>query len=784
MTVLVDAVLNRESSSRSRGALRSVAFIGTYVPRRCGIATFTDDLVTALVSVPQRTEIRVVALNDTIAGYPYPDHVDFEINQNHLRDYSVAADYLNTNRIDVACVQHEFGIYGGPDGAHILKLIQQLRMPVVTTLHTILKDPTPSQKKVVADLASLSDRIVTMSETGRRFLVEIYGLDSEQITLVPHGIPDMPFVDPSFYKDQFGVEGKKVILTFGLLSPNKGIENVIRALPRIAERHGDVVYIVLGTTHPHVRKVAGEEYRHSLEQLALDLGVEDRVIFKDRYVTITELCEFLGAADIFVTSYLNEDQIVSGTLAYALGAGKAVVSTPYWHASEILAEGRGRLVPFGDHRATGDAIIELFDDETAHDAMRKRAYTYSQESTWHRVGSRYMEIFTEVCRERERKPKFSPELQRNTTFLPDIDLSHLRRLTDSTGILQHAVYFVPNRDHGYCTDDNARALIVTTLAEPHLPGGSGLAELNVRYLAFLQHAFDRKRGVFRNFMSYDRRWIDDGRSTDNHGRAIWALSTAGAKLADERLRVIACNLLHDALPAMEHAIDTRTISFALLGLVRYLIHYEGDSAAKRMRDFLVSRLWDEFERNGKDPEWLWPEDRLTYANARLPHALLKAGHQIDREDMVQAALRSLAWLMKVQTAGERFSPVGNAGWYPRGGTKALFDQQPIEADASVAACVAAFEITGDRRWFDRALLAFQWFLGRNDLKQPLYDHATGGCRDGLSPAGPNENQGAESTLVWLSSLIQMHVLQAAGELLWEREREVDRLVQTVGSGGN
>jgi glycosyltransferase involved in cell wall biosynthesis len=753
---------------RSLDALRSIGLIGTYVPRRCGIATFTNDLATGIDQAARGLHVEIVAMNDDRAGHDYPGEVGFEIGQNELADYRVAADHLNASRIDVVSVQHEFGIFGGSDGAHILKLIGELRMPVVTTLHTVLEKPSPGQRKVVTELAALSDRLVVMSEKGSEFLSRVYQVDPRRICVVPHGIPDMPFVDPNFHKDQFDVEGKKTLLTFGLVAPNKGIENVIRALPAIVARHPDVVYIVLGATHPHVKKASGEAYRLSLQQLARDLGVDDRVLFHDRYVDRETLCEFLGAADLYVTPYLNEEQIVSGTLAYAMGAGKAIVSTPYFYATEMLAEGRGVLVPFADSEALARSVIELLDDESARTAMRKRAYTFSRGAVWAEVGRRYLDIFAGVRWERQHRPRrlVSIAARQRATALPDIDLRHLRRLTDETGILQHAKYHVPDREHGYCTDDNARALIVAISAEQHLTTTGELDELVVGYLGFLRHAYNATHRTFRNFMGYDRRWLEERGSPDSHGRAVWALGIAAAELRDERLRCFASELFHDALAALDDATDLRAQAFALVGLTAYLARYGGDTAVKRSRALLAERLFKAFDEGSTDPEWVWPEPVLTYANASLPQALIEAGAQLENGDMVERGLRALEWLTGVQTIDGRFSPVGNQGFYEKGGRRARFDQQPIEADATVVACSAAFRVTGSRIWLDRAWTAFRWFFGHNDVGQGLYDHGTGGCRDGLHATRVNDNEGAESTLAWLHSLLQMHALQAAGELGW------------------
>ena len=745
---------------------RRMALLGTYQPRQCGIATFTSDLAHSLaVEVPDAS-VLVVAMNDIPSGYRYPPEVRFEIGQNQLADYRLAAEFLNMNRVDVVCVQHEYGIFGGPEGEHVMILLGALRMPVVTTLHTILRDPTAAQRRVLRDLAAVSDRLVTMSERGGRFLREVYGIPESKIAFIPHGVPDMPFVDPNYYKDQFGVEGKRVILTFGLLSPNKGIENVIRALPDVIRRHPEVVYLVLGATHPHVKKIHGESYRLQLQQLATELGVDEHVVFHNRFVELSELCEFLGAADIYVTPYLNEAQIVSGTLSYAMSTGKATISTPYWYATEMLAENRGRIVPFGDPEAIAEQINALLDDEIELHAIRKRAYTYCRSHVWKEVARRYLEVFEEVRRERQREPRpvyLAPSIRASAVTLPQIRLSHMQRLTDDVGILQHATYSTPNRSHGYCTDDNARALVVATRAQEYLPDTERLAELSVRYLSFLQHAFNPDRGTFRNFLGYDRRWLEEEGSQDSQGRALMALGVSVARSGDDQLRAAATQLFQRAAPAMERLTSPRAVAFALAGAHYYMQTVPGDSFIKRLRVLLADRLMDGFRR-GASEEWPWPEEIVTYSNASLPAGLLLSGRDLERHDMIEMGLRSLQWLLSVQLMDGHFVPVGNDGWFSSSGRRARFDQQPVEAETTIDACIWAFRITGDRQWLDHTTRVFQWFLGQNDLGVPLCDHVTGACFDGLQASAVNQNQGAEATLAWLNSLIQMHMLQAEGLL--------------------
>jgi glycosyltransferase involved in cell wall biosynthesis len=754
-----------ESDVRHSEGIDSVAVIGNYLPRLCGIATFTTDLVEALSAESPDINCWAVAMNDKPEGYAYPEKVRFVVNQNRLADYSMASEFLNISQIDIVCVQHEYGIFGGQAGSHLLKLLGELRMPVVTTLHTVLKDPAPEYREVMHRLSDLSDKLIVMSWKACDFLKDIYAVPEEKIAFIHHGIPDTPFIDPNFYKDKFGVEGKKVLLTFGLLSPNKGIENALQALPSIIKKYPDVTYIILGATHPHILKEHGEEYRISLQQLVRKLDIGDHVIFKNRFVELKELCEFLGAADIYLTPYLEEAQITSGTLAYAMGTGKAVISTPYWYATEMLAEGRGIIVPFKNPDAIAEHIIGLLANDVNLHAMRKNAYTFCREAIWKEVSRRYLEVFNEVRLNRSRYPRprhlYIEKIKSITNFeLPEIKLDHLKNLTDDAGILQHATHTVPNRDHGYCTDDNARALMVAAMGRKYLDtDGMSFDSLSSQYLSFLMHSFNPEKGRFRNFMTYTRQWIEEVGSEDAHGRALWGIGKAVAFLDDPGQMAMSMTLFNKAMKAVEHFESPRAIAFALVGIHAYLHKFSGDSEARGVREIIANRLFDQFN-NIATEDWPWLEDSLNYANGKLPHALLLSGQWMQRSDMIDMGLRSLKWLLTIQTEDNHFVPIGNNGWYKKEGTKARFDQQPVEANAMIEACVEAFNITRDKTWIDNAVMCFNWFLGHNDLNMPLYDPKTGGCRDGLMADGINQNEGAESTLAWLLSLMTLQKIYA------------------------
>ena len=756
--------------SQSKVSLPSrIAVIGNYLPRHCGIATFTTDLCSAISAEYGTARLLALPVNDTEEGYDYPSRVRWSLAQDDVASYREAAKFLNFNNIDMVCLQHEYGIFGGPAGSHILHLLRDLKMPVVTTLHTVLREPDPNQLMVMEEIVELSDRLIVMSQLSSQFLQEIFKVPGSKIDMVPHGVPDLPFLDPNFYKDRFGVEGKAVLLTFGLLSPNKGIENVIQALPQILSKHKNVAYVVAGATHPHILRREGEKYRASLQALAKKVGVEAQVIFHNRFVSPEEMVEFIGAADIYITPYRHEAQVVSGTLAYALGAGKAIISTPYWHAIELLDDRRGALVPFQNPDAIANKTVELLDTPAIRHAMRKRAYLFAREMVWKRVAQGYMESFARVRSDRMEAPKVqfaARMIPKSLDQLPELKLNHLNRLTDDTGIQQHSIFTIPNRREGYTTDDNARALILAVLLgqeEKHQCGNitPSTETSALRYAAFLEHAFNPAKGRFKNFLRYDRRWNEPVGSEDCHGRALWALGTVLGRSQDQGLRGAAGRLFEFSLPAVVEFSSPRAWAYALLGIQEYLTSYPGDRDAQKVRSALSRRLLDLYELIRR-PDWKWFENVLAYGNARLPQALLLVGSAGSDDGMISAGLESLDWLSQTQHCeiNRHFVPIGSQGFYHQNGEKARFDQQPLEAAGAVSACLQAYRMTGDSRWRSQAWSAFNWFLGDNDLQLPLYDSVTGGCRDGLHPDRANENQGAESTLSFLTALLEMRSLQA------------------------
>jgi len=740
--------------------IRRVAMLGNHLPRQCGIATFTTHLSEAVASAAPDLDCFVLAMNDGLHKHAYPGRVRFELSDSDTGAYTRAADFLNVNAVDVLSVQHEYGIFGGKAGGHVLTLLRELRMPIVTTLHTILTAPNPHQRRVMDELTSLSDRLVVMTNGSADILREVHGVSAQKIDMIPHGIPSVPF---SGSKDRLGVEGRPLILTFGLLGPDKGIEHVIDALPTILSHYPDAVYIVLGATHPHIVERHGETYRLMLEERAKQLGVDGNVIFHNRFVSQAELCEFLAAADIYITPYLNPEQITSGTLAYALGAGKAVISTPYAYAKELLADGRGILVPWRDSSAIASEIVGLLDDPEKRLTLRLRAAEHGRAMLWPAVGQSYLQSFERARVEHAQRLRTAfraRTLATRPAELPQVNLEHVAVMTDDTGMLQHATFNVPRYGEGYCVDDNARALIVMTLLEDAGSDEPKLVRtLASRYLAFVSNAFNAPLGRFRNFMSHARVWREDEGSEDSHGRALWALGTVVGCSADPGRHSLAGALFHAALPAVSRFTSPRAWAFTLLGIEQYLRAFEGDRNVQASGKAIAERLMGLF-KSADGPEWPWFENSVTYCNARLPQALIATASWTGDAEMAATGLRSLEWLTAIQrTAEGYFAPVGTNGFFERGSTAAVFDQQPVDACATVSACMHAFRTTGDQRWADQARRAFTWFLGQNQLHQALYDPLSGGCRDALHADRLNENQGAESTLSFLLALMDMRAFE-------------------------
>jgi glycosyltransferase involved in cell wall biosynthesis len=750
--------------------LRRIAFIGNSSPRRCGIATFTTDLQQAVAGTSLALDTCIIAMNDTEAGYDYPASVRFEINEGAMNDYVRAAAFINAGRYDIVSLQHEFGIFGGEAGGYVVELLSRLTMPIVTTLHTVLSHPSPAQRDVLNRIVDASAKVIVMAEKGRELLRDVYNVPANKIEVIAHGIPDFDFVAPDAAKAMLGYVGKSVILTFGLLNPNKGIEVMIEAMPAILERAPNAVYVVLGATHPNLVRNHGEAYREQLQARVRALGIAQSVVFTNQFVDLPTLLQFIAMCDVYATPYLNEAQMTSGTLAYSFGLGKAVVSTPYWHAQELLADGQGVLVPFNDKEVIGNEIASLLTNDAKRDAMRARAYTNSRAMTWARTALRYMGAFEHALRTHARARVMHRSLSLpapDTHDLPALRTQHFLALCDDTGLFQHAVHNVPNRSHGYCVDDNARGLLLASAL--NAPGEVSLPERVTSTLAaFIQHAWNPDVGRFRNFMGFDRRWLEEIGSEDSHGRTLWALGACARNDASASRRRWAATLFSQALPAMAEMSSPRAWAFALLGIDHYLRAHAGampptgwDTPLKMQRA-LADRLLALLTTHART-DWVWFESTLAYDNARLCEALIVTGASTRTHMYLDSGRKTLRWLMHIQTApAGHFRPVGTEGFTDSAQRPRAFDQQPLEASAAIAACEAAWHSDGSGAWHAEAARAFAWFLGSNDLLVPVVDLETGSCCDGLHRDRPNENRGGESAVSYLLALVQMRAMARRG----------------------
>lgn len=736
-----------------------ISIISSYTPRLCGIATFTHDLTTSIKTISEKGEnlINIGAINDDADGYKYSSDVRFEIKENTVNDFRDAAYYLNLSDSDVICIQHEYGLYGGDAGSNILYLTERLRKPLVTTLHTILEKPTGEQLKVMKELGELSSYLIVQSKRSEQMLKDIYKVPTEKIKFISHGAHDVPFLDTAYNKDKFQLAGKKVILTFGLLSPDKGLEDGINALSYVVKEHPEAMYIILGATHPNVKRYNGEAYRYSLEHLVKKLGLEKNVIFINRFVETQELLDFIMLSDIYLSPYHIKEQIVSGTLTYAMACGKAIISTPYWHAEELLANEKGILVPFKDPESMGKAISYLISDEDKRNELRKNAYAAGREITWPKIGKKYLEVFHNAVEEFKRTDKLTilPANDKNIPALPELNFTYLKNFTDSTGIFQHATYSIPNRNEGYCTDDNARALLVAVMNKYAQDDDSLDAQI-ATYVTFVHHSFNVKNSLFRNFMSYERKWLEEAGSEDCNGRIIFVLGYIIKNTESNSMLSLVKSLFDRSIKHMLAFKSPRAIAYIIMGCVMYLSRFAGAVDIKKINKTLSDKLLDFYTR-ASSPEWHWFEEYLTYDNARLSQALLMSGRLTKNKEYTEAGLESLNWLYNTLYDTEKncLSIVGNNGWFLKGGTKAKYDQQPIEIPAMIDACYTAYSLTGENEWIDRLGIAFSWFLGNNDRQEPLCDLTTGACFDGLNSAMINQNQGAESTISWLHSLLNM-----------------------------
>ncbi|MEX2428575.1 MAG: glycosyltransferase family 4 protein [Bacteroidales bacterium] len=744
-----------------------IVYIGTYPPRECGIGTFTMNLYKSMVTdsvvaegsnmlKEDAIEGYIVAMNDHDQTYNYPEEVKLTIRQEYQRDYLEAVKFINLSGADVCILEHEFGIFGGQNGLYILPLIHRLQIPLIVTLHTIVKNPSYNETAVLQQICKIAHKVVVMSHKAIELLTGVYDVDSAKIAFIEHGVPDIQFSQEQS-KKEFKLENKKLLLTFGILSRNKGIETAIESLPKVIEKFPEVIYMVLGKTHPNVLRHAGEEYRNYLHLLVKNLNLGDHVVFLNEFIEQRELFKYLSASDIYITPYLNEAQITSGTLSYAVGIGSAVISTPYWHASELLADGRGRFFNFKDSDELSRILMDLLANPEALKKIRKKAYDYGKSITWPKSGAKYIALTKQILSD---KPQISSKAETliDPLLLPPFSLVHIKRLTDDTGIIQHAKFGIPNLKEGYCLDDNARALLMVlmTYRQTKDKFALNLAPIYLSYIHYMQN----KDGTFRNFLSFNRNFLDDVGSEDSFGRTIWALGYLIGNAPNDAYYQTGKLVFFDALPNFEKLQSIRGIANTMLGISYYLKANPSDeSMIESLRD-LARKIIYQYEGN-RSPKWNWFEPLLAYDNGILPLALLHAAEILDDDKIYNIALETMDFLTGITVNEGYLSIIGNENWYKKEGKRSMFAQQPVDALAMILMYHQAFHLTKDKDYLTKLFSCFMWFLGENDLRMSLFDFETKGCCDGLEHYGVNRNQGAESSLAYLIS--HLVVLQAFEE---------------------
>ena len=721
-----------------------ILYMSTFPPRECGIATFTQDLTKAFDNkFAPIIKSKILAMNnDDTNIYNYHSDVIYEVSDTDISEYIEMAKEINKKKsIKLVCVQHEFGIFGGEYGSYLIAFLEVINKPVVITFHSVLPGPNEKLKKVVCAIAEKVHHIVVMTEKGIDILRNDYGIKTD-IKLIPHGIPSIDFEKSTKEKTKLGYKNKILLSSFGMMNSGKGYEYVIDALAEVVKKFPNLLYIIVGETHPVIRKKEGEKYRNFLEKKVIDLGLKNNVKFYNKYVKLNEIISYLIATDLFICSNQEPNQITSGTLVYALGAGRAVVSTPFPHASDIINHERGILTKFGDSDSFKQAIIKVLSDNKLKEKMEKNAYSYTRHMTWPNVALSYRNMFNTYLDTQEKY---------DTTF-PKIKLTHLAKMTDNFGILQFVTHTTPDKSSGYTLDDNARAMIAICMHYEKFKDKSKL-KLIKTYLDFIKYV-QKENGKLYNFVDYNKNINMDHWTDDAHGRALWSLGfLMSIKSLPLNLREEAEEIFKASLKVVDDMQSPRAIAFTIIGLYFYnkvKPNQELISKIKTHSDFLL-RIYNETSCT----EWKWFERYLTYSNSKLPESLLFAYLATKDKKYLKVALTTLDFLINITFSEDRFAPIGHDGWYIRHGHKAHFDQQPVDTASMVQTLILANEITADKKYLKDANTAFKWFLGNNALNQTVYDDSTGGCYDGLGESSVNLNQGAESTISYLLARLSL-----------------------------
>ncbi len=737
-----------------------IAVIGNFPPRKCGIATYTENFVESLFAAENNQlrfelEVEVIAMNENGNAYKYPAIVSKTINQESIEDYNAVIDYINSSGFDYCHIQHEYGIFGGESGLFVLRFLAQLKVPIGVTLHSVLKSPNYYQRQIIYAFGVAASKIFVMNPMATTILTSVYGVAEAKISCIEHGVPVFLPYDKSKAKRKMAWDKHKVLMTFGLLGRSKGIEVVIKAMPEICARFPDFIYVVLGKLHPHVIEHEGYSYIDGLKKLAKYLKVESQILFIDEFVLEEELQVYLKACDVYVTPYLNEAQITSGTLSYALSSGAAMVSTPYWHALELLKEGRGQLFDFGNSQQLASILIELFSNSQVLKEYQQRAFDYGQTISWPKIGKAHLIEIHQLIEHWKNKNRSIDQVLIH--YLPEFSLTHLNRLTDSTGILQHARFIFPNFNHGYTTDDNARALLMSMMYYRYNPTDEAKALFH-KFLSFLNY-MQLSDGRFLNYLSYSRTIENKEFSEDAFGRTLWALGYTMRFAPESMCFEFAKELFLKSLTTIKELKSLRGMANALIGMSHYLKIIPHDVEILELLKSLSRKIEKAFTQNW-DEDWVWFEDTLSYDNAVIPLALLSASEFDEQQKYFDIATKSMAFLERITLKDSRFSLVGNQHWVKRGERKADFSQQPLDALMLVLYYAKAYELTKDENAKKKQQIAFSWFLGNNDVFIPLYDDQTKACADGLFEKGVNRNQGAESLLAWLISYLSFKLIDS------------------------
>ncbi|TJZ63132.1 glycosyltransferase [Sphingobacterium olei] len=735
-----------------------IAYISTYAPRQCGIATFAHDILSAISFNDQDKKIdqHVFALTDEGEIYDYPDDVVFSIAQHTLADYIKAAEYINQHQYDVCVLEHEYGIFGGKSGDFILSLIDNLDIPLVVNLHTVLKRPSVDERSILNRIAQRASKLVVMSQFAIELLTQVYKIKETKILLIPHGVPQFS-VEHQDAKQKLNLSDRKVIMTFGFIGRSKGIDVAIKALPALVAKFPEVLYLVVGKTHPTTLKRTGEEYRHYLEELVEELNLQNNVRFVNLFVDIADLSLYLSACDIYITPYVNEAQITSGTLSFAVGAGAAVLSTPYWHAKEMLAEGRGVLFNFNDDKKLAHILLDLFSNPDKLDTVRQKAYLYGQELSWNKLGVRYINLFERVVLRQVEEDAVN-QLKKIALYFPEFDLTHIKRLTNHVGILQHAKYATPNYHHGYCLDDNSRAMLLALMAYELYPSEEleGLISTYLNYVHYMQ----LDSGKFRNFMSFSNEFLDDEGTEDSFGRTIWSLGYLLKAAPFNSFYQMGKELFFNAVPHFKTMKSVRAVAYNIMGVTYYLEHQPNDKDVLAELSAMAHYIVSEYRQNSGE-NWQWFEKIISYDNALLPLSILRAGTILKDDVLIEVGMESFKFLDQLIFEKGYLSIIGNTKWYVEGAERSKFGQQPIEVSTVILLYDQTHKITQDEKYLTKMISSFQWFLGKNELHLSLYDPETKGCCDGLESHGVNRNQGAESTICfWISYMHVKRVLTA------------------------